>query len=429
MANKVSSIEAEAKLLSIILNNAESAYELEGLKYFMFSSVPHQELFKEIEEAIQKGNPVDVGLLINSLEANGRIARVGGKKNIENIVSLVVNKETLPEYKNIVISSYKTRAVVSLASDLTPEKVNTANVDDAISMMRKSLDMLTEVRGGNQTVLIGDAIKDIYDEIVSRKDHEGLKGVTWGIQSLDDATGGKCPGELWVIGGRPGAGKSAFICNSILQDAKNGVPSLMFQREMRLQEMGERFIALLTGIAITNIRLGVLNGVQIKQIYEACETIRNLPIYIDTSYRSTDLYYIESTIKKYKNLHNIKVVYLDYVQILVERDDNQTHEIGRVSRLFKSLANELDLCCVLLSQLNRGVEQRDNKRPILSDLRQSGNLEEDADVVVGLYRDEYYNPATTMKKIMEFIILKYRNGPVGTIPLKFEDVTNVIAGV
>jgi replicative DNA helicase len=197
---------------------------------------------------------------------------------------------------------------------------------------------------------------------------------------------------------------------------------------MRNQEVAERFLALMTGIPITNIRLGILNQSQVNQIYEALKEFKTLPIYIDTSFRSSDLYYIESTVNRYKRLYDIKVIYLDYIQILVDRDDNQTHELGRVSRLFKTMANELDITSVVLSQLNRGVESRDNKRPVLSDLRQSGNLEEDADIVVGLYRDDYYNKETKFKGLMEYIVLKYRNGPVGTVTLKFEDSTNIITG-
>lgn len=429
MPNKVLQHDAEVSVLSILLNNQEAVYELEGLKYFMFNSVSHQELYKEIEKMIENQTPVDAGLLVASLEAGNKIGKVGGKKYIDYLVGQIVNKETLPEYKNLVIASYKTRSFIGLATGVNIETVNTDNIDEMLTAMKKNIDMITETRGGSSTMLLGDGIKEIYEEIVARNENPGIKGVSWGIDELDRATGGKCAGELWVIGGRPGQGKSALICNSVLQDAQRGVASLIFEREMRLQELAERFVAMITGISITNIRLGVLNSGQIKEIYNACMYLKELPIFIDTSYRSTDLYYIESTIKKYKNLHDIKVVYLDYIQIVVDRDENQTHEIGKVSRLFKSLANELDICCIVLSQLNRGVEQRDNKRPVLSDLRQSGNLEEDADIVVALYRDEYYYPETKHKNLMEFIILKYRNGPVGTLTLKFEDFTNRITGV
>lgn len=429
MVDKVNTsvTDAEVAVLSIVMNSPELVYNLEGLRYFMFSSAPHQYLFQEIEGFIESQTPVDVGLLIAKLESGNVIDKVGGKRHIESIAKQQYNPETLSEYRNIVLNSYKTRSIVSIATGIKAQDINVENVDEVINSVKTSLDRLSEARGGTQTVKIGDASSSIYKEIVSRLDHPGIKGISWGVDELDKATGGKCPGELIIIGGRPGQGKTALICNSILADAKQGKASLLFEREMRTQEVAERFLAIMTGIPITNIRLGVLNQAQVNQIYAALEELKNLPIYIDTSYRSSDLYYIESTVSKYKRLYDIQVVYLDYIQILIDRDENQTHELGRVSRLFKSLANELNICAVVLSQLSRAVELRDNKRPILSDLRQSGNLEEDADIVVGLYRDEYYNKETRYKGLMENIVLKYRNGPIGTVVVKFHDDTNVIS--
>jgi replicative DNA helicase len=148
---------------------------------------------------------------------------------------------------------------------------------------------------------------------------------------------------------------------------------------------------------------------------------------MDTSYHSSDPYYVESTVNKYKNKYGVEIVYLDYIQLLTERDEGQTQEIGRLTRLFKLLSNDLNICSVLLSQLNRNLESRDDKRPLLSDMRQSGSIEEDADFVLGLYRDEAYNKETKYKGIIENIVLKNRNGPIGTVSLKFDGPTNRIS--
>jgi replicative DNA helicase len=422
--------DSEVAVLSIVLNNPDCVHELDGLKSFMFSSNPHMGLFLKIEDMVERQVPTEPSLIIAELEASNEISKVGGKKYIEQLVSYNYNKETLPDYRNLIIKSYKARSLISLgASVSTVDKVNIDNVDEQIGAFKKSLDTLLEFRGGLQTIHVGDATKQVYEEIVKRSENpNGIAGSTWGVRDLDTATGGKCPGDLWVIGGRPGMAKTALVINSILADAKAGVPSLLFEKEMRTQQLVERMIAVESGIPITNLRLGILTKQQVGQVYETLAEIKKLPIYIDTSYRISDPYYIESTINKYRNLHDIKNVYLDYIGLLVERDDNQVNEIGRFSRLFKSLSNELGICSILISQLNRGVESRENKRPMMSDLRQSGNLEEDADLVVGLYRDEYYNKETKYKNLMEFIILKHRNGPPGTVTLKFEDTTNRIAG-
>lgn len=402
-------------------------HELDGLKSFMFSNTPNQNLFLEIQDMIERQIPTEPALIVAELESTNNISKVGGKKYIEQLLSYQYNKDTLCEWRNLIIKSYKARSLISLGSSVsTVDKVNLDNVDGEINRIRTSLDQLLEARGGTQTIHIGDSVSKVYEDILSGRLNAGLRGTSWGISSLDKATGGKCPGELIIVGGRPGQGKSSILFNSIYTDAKNGIASLLFEREMRTQEVTERLISLDTGIPITNIRLRILTDPQVRQIYESLERIKHLPIYIDTSYRSTDPYYIESTVNKYKRLYDIKVTYLDYIQILVDRDENQVNEIGKYSRLFKTLANELDICTIMASQLNRQVELRENKRPILSDLRQSGNLEEDADIVVGLYRDEYYNPETRFKNLMEFIILKYRNGPPGTVTIKFDSVTNRI---
>jgi replicative DNA helicase len=432
MAEKtIFSNDAEVAVLSIILNNPEMVHELDGLRSFMFSSTPHCNLFLEIEGMIESQTPPDPALIIAQLEGSNEISKVGGKKYIEQLVSQNANKETLSKYKNIIVSSYKARSLISLGASIsTVEKVHIDNVDEEIGRVKKSLDTLLESRGGTQTVHVGDTVLKVYEEIVARQENPGvISGVTWGIKNIDDMTGGKRAGDLWVIGGRPGSGKTALVINSILADAKSGVAALLFEKEMRNQQLVERMIAIETGIPITNITLGVLTKPQVALIFDSLSEIKKLPIYIDTSYRISDPYYIESTINKYKSLHDIKVCYLDYIGLVVERDENQTAEIGKFSRLFKSMSNELGICSVVVSQLNRGVEMRENKRPIMSDLRQSGNLEEDADLVVGLYRDECYNKETRFKNMMEFIILKHRNGKPGTISLGFDDPTNRITGL
>jgi len=162
-----------------------------------------------------------------------------------------------------------------------------------------------------------------------------------------------------------------------------------------------------------------------ERIIKSLDTIKEYPIYLDTKF-TPSIDYIENTIRKYKRQYDIDIVYIDYIQILAERDSNSTHELGKFSRRLKLLAVELDIAIVIVSQLNRLVEIRDDKHPILSDLRQSGNLEEDADVVIGLYREKYYVKNSKSDGI-EHIIMKQRNGPTGTLMLKFNEETNRIS--
>jgi replicative DNA helicase len=194
---------------------------------------------------------------------------------------------------------------------------------------------------------------------------------------------------------------------------------------MNKQILIERLLAIKSGVPITNIKLGFLDKSDLQKISEAADFLSKLPIYIDSNYYA-DMDYILSASKKFKRQKDIDIVILDYVQLMAERTDNMVYEIGRICRGFKLLSNDLAIGSILLSQLNRQVEMRDDKRPILSDLRQSGDLEQDADLVAMLYRDEYYNKETKLKGVMEFIIRKHRTGPLGDAFLKFVDDTNLI---
>lgn len=424
MTDKLFSAEYEIAVLSTLLKNPELYYGT-GVRFFMMSAIPHQIIYQEIEILNEKQLVPDVKMVASSLESSGSLSKVGGREYLDYLISQDYNKENLKENASYLIASYKGRVYVSAASKVKAENLTLDNVDDSIHEFRKTLDNLTETSGGGGTVHIGDGIKKSFDDIVARTATPGIRGATWGLKSVDTITGGKCPGDLWIIGGRPGQGKTCLICNSILADGRNDVPILFFEKEMNYQSLIERLVAIDSGIPIQKIRLGMLDMREIKEIGLSMSRIRKFPIYIDTTFNS-DVHYMESTIYKYRASKGIQVVYIDYLQLLVERGDNQTAELGRVSRMGKLIANDQGVCVIAASQLNRAVETRDNKRPIMSDLRQSGNLEEDADYVVGLYRDITYNPETKYKDMMEFLLLKNRSGQTGSITLKFNSESNKV---
>jgi replicative DNA helicase len=217
------------------------------------------------------------------------------------------------------------------------------------------------------------------------------------------------------------------MCNSSLNTAKLNESNLVFSLEMSNRILTARYWALETGIPITDILSGRINQKQLDQVYEAVKKIKDLPLYMTCSF-TPSLEYVLATIRQYKKDKDIKRVYVDYLQLLSARDDDQTAELGRITRALKLLAEELGIVIIILSQLNRMLETRPDKRPILSDLRQSGNIEEDVDMAGFLYRDVIYNSNTKDKNIMEFLLRKNRNGPIGMVALKFDDPTNIITG-
>jgi replicative DNA helicase len=425
MTKELFASDSEIAILSIIGKNPEFIFNIDGLKPFMFNSTIHNSILINMLELSNKNLLPDFSLLYSSLESNDKLMSCGGKEYIEYLSSQVYNKENFSEHLRIVKNNYKIRSFVSLSSGITTDSLTVDNVDSNILAVQNSLENLESSVGGEGTYQIGSLLNDAYKEIVTRIEKPGIRGVSFGSKKVDTITGGLCPGDLWYVAGRPSSGKTASAINTILDNAKNNVPTLLFSKEMSRQPLIERMLAIKTGLPIFNIRMGLLKQPELDLLYNATKELKEQPIHIDLSF-SSNIDQMEAVIRKYKSLHDIKVVYIDYVQLMVERDNNQTQELGRVSRRLKLMANTLDMTMVVLSQLNREVEHRDNKRPVMSDIRQCGNLEEDADFVVGLYRDEYYNKDTKDKGKLEFIILKQRNGPTGTTILKFNAETNQI---
>jgi replicative DNA helicase len=220
-------------------------------------------------------------------------------------------------------------------------------------------------------------------------------------------------------------GKSAYMCNLALKTAKEGKSVVIFSLEMTKEEVIERMISIESGVPISDLRFGFLNSAAIEKVHTTIDFLKTLNISIESSFIS-GIEYIVSTCKKLKRSKGLDVVFIDYVQLLAERNSESTHELGRISRLAKLEAKLMKVTFVILSQLNRGVELREDKRPNLADLRQSGNLEEDADIVILLYRDEYYEKNSKLKGLLEVIIRKNRDGYIGTLMNEFTGETNII---
>lgn len=417
--------DAEISILSTLLKDSEKLFMIPDVQDFMFSSEANKKLYKSLEELVKAGYSVDANLLTNALQSRGEFEAIGGDEYIRFLLSKDINSENIKEYERILISNYKARALHSLASSITNTLTSSDAVEQTLSSFRNSLDRLMITAGGESVQDMGTALKQSWEVIVDRLNNPGIRGYPFGIKAIDSVVGGVGQGDYWVIAARPSIGKTAVMCNAVLSAASQGVPCLVFSLEMNRQALSERLIAIESGISISDIRLGNLNQKQVDKMAESVAKIKSYPIFMDTKF-TPSLSYVETSIRKQVKNNGVKLVYIDYLQLLSERGEDDTKELGRISRKMKILANDLNIGTILLSQLNRDVEKRDDRRPILSDLRQSGNIEEDADLVILLYRDDYYHKDSKQKGLMEFIIRKNRNGPTGTIPLLFESDTNIV---
>jgi replicative DNA helicase len=408
--------QSERVLLSILLNNPDKLTECYDLTPKMFSSVPNRLIYSTISDLhMENLSPNDV-LIIESLRSKEMLDTAGGERYIESLADLETSASNYKQYLNLVKDAYKARSILSLGSKIPEFIKQTKDVNSVLNAVKNAITDLMAGSGGELTASIKDVATAQWEQIEKRVATVGITGMRTGFTSLDNALNGVESGYLVVIAGRPSQGKTAWVCSSMLNC---DYPSLIFSKEMGATMLLDRMISAESGVPFSKVRQGSFKDAEeLDKVKDAVDKLKGKDIFIDSNF-SADISYVLNSIRKYHQQHGVKFVYLDYVQLMVERDENATHEIGRVSRALKLLANELDIVVFLVSQLNRSVEMRENKRPILSDLRQSGNLEEDADMVIFLYRDEYYNTDSKDRGVIENIIRKNRNGPIGTVYMEF----------
>jgi len=420
--------DAELFILAGILNNPVEIYKLSDLKPMMFSTENYKIIYKTMQEIVDAGHEPDYNLVRTWLKSMGKLEDAGGDVTLKYISEHDVKADSIVAYSNAVINASKAKGLLNLAKKIPGIIESRDSVDSALAAVREEVDKLALANTSGEVYQFGDYVQQGMDKLTKKIFGEELAGISTGYNSLDSNTGGFTAGDMWFIAARPGHGKTSLLLNMALDLGKRGVPSLIFELEMNKQSLFERTLAIKTGIPVIEIRIGRdLSPIQIEKIHDAADEIRRYPIFVDTNFGG-DVSYIGNMIRKYVRIHNIKVAFLDYIQLLAERGNDATHELGRISREFKLISNELSITSVILSQVNRNSESRDDKRPMLSDIRQSGNIEEDADLVGVLFRESMYmEKAVAAVEKMEFIIRKQRNGPIGDIPLAFDKQSNRVS--
>lgn len=415
--------ESERAVLSILLNNPDKIYEVDSLRPEMFSANYFRVIYTTIKKLSMEGNFIQPLLVEEYLRTNGQLEEAGGKETLNYIVSAEISKNNYPIFEKNVIDSYMARTLTQISARIPSMIESASNVEGVMNQLRTSLDDILQASGGAETEILEKLLPEAWESLMSRVKNPGLKGYTTGFTDIDTMTGGITPGELWILASRPSHGKTSWICNSLLRATTGqGLTPLIFSKEMDAQSLIERLVAIDSGINLHGIRTGLIDDSEVELMATSFKKLEKFPIYIDSKF-SAGLDYILSTIRKYNRIHKTNLIYIDYVQLVAERTQNAVHELGQISRSLKLLANELGIGVYLLSQLNRSCELRDDKRPMLADLRQSGNLEEDADVVAMLYRDEMYYKDSKYKGLTEFLIRKQRNGPIGSLMLSFDPNT------
>ena len=419
-------INAEAAVLSaMMIDNFAVAKAIEMLDKDHFYRTVHQIIFQNIIEIFEDNIEIDIITLIDRLKTNQQLENVGGESFINELSDVVLSSANIEYHTNIVLGKALLRQLI-LASNKIIENCYTSDqsVEDIVDEAEQSIFQIAE-RPGRKTFqsisdVIPTTIKNIEETAATKK---SILGVATGFIDLDRKLGGFRPGQLIVIAGRPAMGKTSLALNiasnaAVRYDKKVGI----FTMEMESNELLMRMLSSASEVSMENMLKGYgMNEKKILRIAGAAEVLSEKDIYIDDSGVNTILDIRAKTRRLKAELKGLDLIIIDYMQLMSVRRsrENRQQEISEISRNLKVLAKELSVPIVVLSQLNRALESRDDKRPKLADLRESGAIEQDADVVLFIYRDEVYYEDTEKEGIAEIIIGKNRHGAIGKLELKF----------
>lgn len=435
--NPPQNISAEqAALGSMLLQEDAILHGVDILRPEDFYKKSHQIIFKCILELFEKSRGVDLVTLTEELNRINLLEEIGGVTYLTNLINSVPTAANIEYYIKIIEEKSILRNLINSATKII--SMGYEEKEDAKILLDKAEHLIFEVSErnlGQSFVPIKELITDSYEKIEDLYHREEfITGVPSGFDEFDEITTGFQPSEFIVIAGRPGMGKTAF-CMSIAQYASisKNIPVAIFSLEMSKSQLVQRMLCSEARIDAQNLRKGRLVEKDWAPLSMAAGRLASANIFIDDTAGITCLE-IKAKARRLKAQYNLGLVIIDYLQLISSsgRTENRQQEISEISRSLKGLARELNVPVIAVSQLSRAVEQRIERRPRLSDLRESGAIEQDADLVVFIYREEYYKPKTEKKGIAEVIISKQRNGPTGKVELtfvreyaKFENLTRI----
>jgi len=378
-------------------------------------------LFETMLELYNEGTPVDLITLQDRLREKDVPPEISSLEFAKDLLSSVYTSTNVRQYAQIVYEK-------SILRKLIKESEETANicylgkerVDDIMEDTEKRIFSLLQKRNTGDFVPIKDVVLNALDKIeLASKNRGSVTGIPTGFIDLDYKTSGMQPSDLILIAARPSMGKTVFVLNIAQHMAfKNDVTAAIFSLEMSKEQLVNRLFSLESKVDSQSIRTGNLSDDDWAKLIESAGIIGKSNLIIDDT-PGISVSELRSKCRKYKLEHNLGIIIIDYLQLMTgsKRSDSRQQEISDISRSLKEVARELSVPVIALSQLSRAVEQRPDHRPMLSDLRESGAIEQDADVVMFIYRDDYYNKDSEKKNIAEIIIAKQRNGPIGTVEL------------
>ncbi len=420
-------LDAEESVLgAMMLSPGAIGAVSEVLSASDFYRESHAKIYRAALALYGRGEPVDAITLVDELERRGELEDVGGRVRIHELAALVPAASNAGHYARIVREMATLRGLIRAGSEIARLGLERDGDDatDLVDRAEQIVFQLSQARTAGDFSHIEELLKESFERITALYESGAeITGIPSGFRDLDHLTSGFQPGNLIILAARPSMGKSGLALGMAAELAvRREIPVALFTLEMSKSEVTQRLMCAEAKVESQRLRSGSLAPDDWPRLTAACDRLAKAPIYVDDT-GSITMMEIRSKARRLKmRVPDLGLIIVDYLQLMTSgtSTENRVQEVSQISRSLKVLARDLDVPILALSQLSRAVEQRHDKRPILSDLRESGSLEQDADLVLFIYRDEYYNPDTTDQQgLAEIHLAKHRNGPTGPVKLSF----------
>jgi len=448
--NSPQNLEAEQTILGSVLISNEIYDEITDINEDSFFNPINKKIYKIIHDLIQKGLLANPITLKNFFSTEDELNEIGGSEYLVKLTKFSTSKLQIKYYANLLHDLKIRRNLIDISREVLDESLNKSseiNAEEIIENAEKKLFDIAERGKFNKSYIeFKEALTQTIEMAsLAYKNDEGIVGVPSGLKDLDDRLGGLHKQDLIIIAGRPSMGKTALATNIAFNAAKTLLSRdkkssiIFFSLEMSSEQLSTRILSEQSRIKSNDIRRGKINQDDFEKFIETSKSLENLPLFIDDTPAIT-ISTLSNRARRIKRLHGLDLIIVDYIQLMRSgnyKNEGRVQEVAEITQGLKALAKELDVPVVALSQLSRAVEQRDDKKPQLSDLRESGSIEQDADVVMFVYREEYYlekleprvgtaehvewqEKMNLVHNLAELIIGKQRHGPTGVIRLEFE---------
>ena len=427
MNNKVmpNDINAEQCVLGSMFFSKKALQKcIESLNKDLFYLDSHAKIFETIKDLAESGKPIDITIVTSELNNRKQLTSVGGVEYLSELTTIVPSAANVEEYIRIVEEKAIRRRLIETAISIETDGYNWQDsLNELLDKSEKNMMNLSKSRTGSEFRPIQEVLFKTQANLEKLSQTKGeITGIPTGFYDIDKITSGLHESQLIIIAARPAMGKTAFALNLVTNVAMNTKKKVaLFNLEMGAEQLAMRMLSSTGQINGGNLLRGKLEHNDWKRVNEAISRLAETSIFIDDTPGIT-IGEIRAKARRLASEEDLAMIVIDYLQLISidsKYAGNRQQEISEISRSLKTLAMELKIPIIALAQLSRSVDSRDDKRPILSDLRESGSIEQDADIVMFLYRDEYYNKETEDKNVAECILAKQRNGPVGTVKMAF----------